>query len=169
MMRNFARRRYEEVDPSNRLVAAELERRWESMLQIQRTAEESLNRFRSETPSRLTSAQMQSIREMATDSPALWRSESTTAIDRQNIVRSLITDIVVEVIGNTERLAVTVNWAGGFQSRHESRRHVQSFDQLDASRQLAQRIQQLYNEGYPLVDIANQLNAEGYRASRAQR
>jgi hypothetical protein len=43
---------------------------------------------------------------------------------------------------------------------------VQSFDQLDASHQLAQRIQQLYNEGYPLVDIANQLNAEGYRPAK---
>ena len=36
----LARRRYEEVNPSNRLVAAELEKRWESSLQTQRKAEE---------------------------------------------------------------------------------------------------------------------------------
>ena len=41
----LARRRYEEVDPQNRLVAGELERRWESTLLEQRQAEESLERF----------------------------------------------------------------------------------------------------------------------------
>jgi len=47
----LARRRYEEVDPGNRLVAAELERRWETQLVAQRQAEESLHRFEQEQPS----------------------------------------------------------------------------------------------------------------------
>ena len=47
---DLARRRYEEVDPSNRLVAAELEKRWETALVTQRKSEEALNRFRQETP-----------------------------------------------------------------------------------------------------------------------
>jgi DNA invertase Pin-like site-specific DNA recombinase len=162
----LARRRYEEVDPCNRLVAAELERRWESLLQVQRKAEEALNRFRQETPTHLAAAQRQAILELANDLPKLWRSESTTPIDRQTIVRALITDIVVKVIGNTERLSVTVHWAGGFQTQHESRRHVQAFDQLEASEELAQRAGQLYNEGYPLSQIAKQLNAEGYRPAK---
>ena len=91
---------YEEVDPCNRLVAAELERRWESLLQVQRKAEEALNRFRQETPTHLAAAQREAILELANDFPKLWHSESTTAVDRQTIVRSLITDVVVKVIGN---------------------------------------------------------------------
>ena len=59
----------------------------------------------------------------------------------QDIVRSIIDDIVVEVLNNTERLSVTVHWAGGFESQHETRRHVQAFDQLDAAKELAHRIQ----------------------------
>jgi len=51
---DLARRRFEEVDPSNRLVAAELEKRWEAALVIQRKGEEMLNRFRHETPTTLT-------------------------------------------------------------------------------------------------------------------
>jgi hypothetical protein len=165
----LARRRYEEVDPSNRLVAAELERNWESRLQTQRKAEESLNRFHQETPSTLTADQRHSILQLASDFSALWHSSSTTDIDRQAIVRSLIKDIVVEVVDNTERLSVTVHWAGGFESQHETRRHVQSFDQLEAAPELAKRTQQLYNEGYPLSEIAKQLNHERYKPAKQER
>jgi DNA invertase Pin-like site-specific DNA recombinase len=166
---DLTRRRYEEVDPSNRLVAAELERAWESRLQTQRKAEESLNRFRHETPSTLTPDQHRSILELANDFSALWHSSSTSDIDRQTIVRSLIKDIVVDVVGNTERLSVIVHWAGGFESRHETRRHVQSFGQLEAADELAKRSQQLYNEGYPLSEIAKQLNHERYRPAKQER
>jgi DNA invertase Pin-like site-specific DNA recombinase len=166
---SLARRRYEEVDPSNRLVAAELERAWESRLQAQRKAEESLHRFRHETPSTLSAEQRQSILELASDFSALWQSSSTTAIDRQTIVRSLIEEIVVDVVDNTERLSVTVHWAGGFESQHVTRRHVQSFDQLEAAAELAERLQQLYDEGYPLSEIAKQLNYEGYQPAKQER
>jgi len=165
----LARRRYEEVDPSNRLVAAELERSWESLLQVQRKAEEALNRFRRETPTTLTPEQRHSISKLANDFPALWHSASTSDIDRQNIVRSIIDHVVVEVVDNTERLSVTIHWAGGFESRHETRRRVQSFDQLEASEDIAARIGQLYNEGYPLSEIAKQLNHEGYQPAKGER
>jgi hypothetical protein len=62
-----------------------------------------------------------------------------------------------------------MRWSGGFESRHEARRRVQSFRQLDAAKSLAQRIQQLYDEGYPLSEIARQLNAEGYHPAKGQR
>ena len=155
---DLARRRYEEVDPSNRLVAAELERSWESLLQIQRKTEEALNRFRQETPATLTPEQRDSILELANDFSQLWSSDSTTDVDRQTIVRTIINDIVVEVIENTERVSVTVRWAGGFESQHETRRRVQSFEQLDASEALVNRAQQLYNAGYPLSELAKKLS-----------
>ena len=166
---DLARRRYEEVDPSNRLVAAELERSWESLLQVQRKAEEAFNRFRRETPTTLTPEQRQSILELASDFSALWHSDSTTDVDRQSIVRSVIDHVVVKVIGNTERLSVTVHWSGGFASQHETRRRVQSFDQLEASEEIANRVQQLYDEGYPLSEIAKQLNHEGYYPAKGKR
>jgi hypothetical protein len=78
-------------------------------------------------------------------------------------------DLGNTVIDDTERLSVTVHWAGGFVSRHETRRRVQSFDQLDGSGELAKRIQQLYNEGYPLSELAKQLNHEGYRPAKGER
>jgi len=166
---DLARRRYEEVDPSNRLVAAALERTWESLLQVQRQTEEALNRFRKETPTTLTPDEKESISQLASDFSRLWNSDATTDVDRQNMVRSVIEDIVVEVVDNTERLSVAVHWTGGFTSQHETRRRVQSFDRLEASKELATRIQQLYDEGCPLLDIANKLNSEGYKPAKGER
>ncbi len=165
----LARRRYEEVDPSNRLVAAELERSWESSLQSQRKAEEALNRFRHETPKQLTAEQRQAIVELAHDIPRLWQSAAATNVDRQKIVRSLIDRIVVEVKYKTERLSVNIHWAGGFESQHEVRRRVNTFGQLEESAAIAKRIQQLYDEGYPLSEIARLLNQDRFKPPKGPR
>jgi hypothetical protein len=165
----LARRRYEEVDPSNRMVAAELERRWESSLQTKRKAEEALNRFRQEEPSRLTAEQRRAIVDLARDIPALWHSAAATNLDRQQIVRSLIERIVVDVQGQTERISVTIRWSGGFESHHDVRRRVNAFGQLEESAAIAARIQQLYDEGYPLSEIARLLNQDGFAPAKGPR
>jgi transposase len=164
-----ARRRYETVEPENRLVAAELERRWESALQVQRKAEEAYDRFCREKPSRLTAEQRESILALAQDIPALWHGSSTCNTDRQLIIRALIDQIVVEVLGGTERVSVAIHWAGGFESHHEIRRAVSRFEKLEAADEIAQRIRVLCDEGYRLPDIADQLNREGYCPARGEK
>lgn len=165
---DIARRRYEEVDPSNRLVAAELEQRWEAALMTLRKGEEELNRYRLEQPTALTIKDRENISRLAQDFRGLWESDSTSKKDRQDMVRILIERIVVEVIDGTERLAVTVKWAGGYTSQHESRRTVSTFDELEDSETLLSRTQHLYNSGYPRQAIVDQLNAEGFRSARKE-
>ena len=77
---DLAFRRYEEVDPSNRLVAAELERRWEQSLRDQRSAEETLDRYRTEQQEKLTPSRRAKIETLSADIPALWNAETTTGI-----------------------------------------------------------------------------------------
>ncbi len=164
-----ARRRYEAVEPDNRLVAAELERRWESALQSQRKTEEAFHRLCRERPSRLTTEQRESIFALAQDIPALWYDSSTSQTDRQVIVRSLVDRIVVEVLDGTERVSVAIYWAGGFESHHEIRRAVSRFEKLEAADAITKRIQGFFNEGYGLPDIANELNKEGYCPARGEK
>ena len=164
----IARRRFEEVDPGNRLVAAELEREWENRLQVQRKSEEMLNRFRNEKPVRLTPAERNRIETMSKDFGQLWESSTTTMIDRQEITRTLIEKIRVEVINDSEHLAVVIDWAGGFTSHHQSWRSLQVFDQLENSERLATRVKELYNGGYPLAEIAAVLNQEGFKSARGR-
>lgn len=163
---DIARRRYEEVDPSNRLVAAELEKRWEAALVTQRQCEEALNRFRQETPTTLTEEERLKITTLANDIRSLWTSESTSGKDRQDLVRILIERIVVDVVDATERLSVTVHWAGGYTSQHETRRTVSTFDELEGAEALFKRTQQLYNSGCPRLELIQRLNDEGFRPAR---
>jgi hypothetical protein len=164
-----ARRRYQAVEPENRLVAAELERRWESALQAQRKAEEALHRFSREKPSRLTAQQRESIFALSHDIPALWHDRSTGNVDRQMIVRALLDKIVVEILDGTERVSVAIHWAGGFKSHHDIRRLVCRFEQLEAADEITKRIRELLDEGCRLSDIAEQLNREGYCAARGEK
>ena len=163
---DLARRRYQEVDPSNRLVASELERGWEAALKVQSRSEEALNRFRQQSPMELTDEERSSITAMANDVRSLWNSESTENIERQNLVRVLVDRIEVDAVTGTERLLITIHWSGGFTSHHESRRRVQSFDDLEDSKALISRAQELYNAGYPREALAGQLNVEGYRPAK---
>ena len=160
-----ARGRYESVDHRNRLVAAELERRWEAALLEQRTAEESLDRFLQQRPLRLTANETARIQSLTTDIPALWRAQSTSGIDRQKILRVLVERVVVEVIGQSERIAVSIRWAGGFESEHEIRRAVGRFEQLESAGEIRSRIIALKQQGHTHEAIARQLNAEQFHST----
>ena len=111
-----ARRQYDAVEPENRLVARELERRWEEALKEQRRLEEEYARFRRNQPEGLSAAEREQIRSLARDLPALWQAPATTAADRQRIVRLLVEEVVVAVRGESERVDVTIHWAGGSSS-----------------------------------------------------
>jgi hypothetical protein len=57
----------------------------------------------------------QSIRRLAADIPELWSPASTTDTERKEIVRQVIERVVVEVEGDSERVGVHIEWAGGLQ------------------------------------------------------
>ena len=163
---NLARRRYEEVDPSNRLVAAELERRWEAALCEQRQAEEALSRLRRDHSRRLTESQVARIETLAADIPSLWHSANTSLIDKQHIVRELVDEVTVEVIDNIERVRVTIHWTGGYESHHEIMRAVGKFDQLEFADKIRDRILQMKRRGHTHQAVADDLNALGYQSAQ---
>lgn len=165
---DLARIRYEAVDPKNRLVAAELERRWEASLLEQRQAEETLDRFLSQQPSRLTAQETARIRALADDIPALWRAPSISGVERQTVLRTLVQQVVVEVLGGSERVAVSIRWAGGFESRQEIRRAVGKFTQLESSDVIRDRILPLKQRGWTHAEVAAQLNADHHRSASDQ-
>ena len=157
-----ARRQYDAVEPENRLVARELERRWEEALKEQRRLEEEYARFGRDQPRGLSAGEREQIRALARDLPALWHAPTTTAADRQRIVRLLVEEVVVTVRGESERVDVTIHWAGGFSSGHELVRPVQRYQQMADYERLLNRIDELREAGQTLAEVAEQLNREGF-------
>jgi len=158
-----AARQYHAVEPENRLVARELESRWEEALVKQRQAEEEYARFEHEQPSRLSEEEKQSIRDLSRDIPALWNAETTISKERQVILRHLVDRVSVDVQGETEVVDITIHWAGGFVSQHAQTRPVARYEQLQDYERLVARILELRESGRTCRQIADTLNDEGFR------
>jgi DNA invertase Pin-like site-specific DNA recombinase len=161
-----AARQYQAVEPENRLVARELERRWEHALREHRELEEQYDRFLAERPRELTPADHRRIEALAGDIPGLWHAPGTTIEERQRIVRCLVERITVAVRGPTEWVDVTIRWAGGMESRHEVRRTVNKYDQISNYSVLCARVVELRQAGATTEEIAERLNAEGFHRPR---
>ena len=106
---------------------------------------------------------MKMIESLAGDIPALWRAETTTVQDRQEVVRHLVERVVVAVQGETEWVDLAIHWAGGFVSRHEVRRPVSRVEQLRDYAELMRRVAELHGAGRTSRQIAEALNREGFR------
>ncbi len=163
-----AARQYHAVEPEDRLVARELERRWEETLREQRDLKEQYDRFVAEQPPVLSAADRRRIEALAADIPALWHAATTTVQDRQTIVRCLVERVTVAIRGKTEWVDVTIRWAGGMESRHVMRRGVLKYEQLSNYRALRDRMAALRQAGVTTADIAEQLNSEGFYPPRGR-
>jgi len=157
-----AARQYGAVEPENRLVARELERRWEAALQEAQVLEEEYARFCREQPAELTNGERNAIRQLSHNVPRLWNAAATTVEDRQEVVRMLLDRVVVDVQGDSEQVETTLHWAGGFTSCHRLVRPVARYEQLSNYRELLERIDALHRQGYSSGKIAEHLNEEGF-------
>lgn len=157
-----ARRQYAAVDPEHRLVARELERRWDEALRADQQLQADYLRFQRDCPTQLSAHERQQILALSQDLPALWHADTTTPEDRQTVARLLLEQVAVTVEGNTDRVDVELRWAGGFVSRHTLYRPVQTYQQLSNYDELVLRIDALRTERKTLSEIAATLNGEGF-------
>lgn len=157
-----ARKQYAAVDPDYRLVARELERRWDEALRADEQLQADYARFQRDSPTQLSSEECQQIQALAEDLPTLWHADSTTPEDRQTIARLLLEQVTVTIEGNTDRVDVELRWAGGFISQHALTRPVQTYQQLSNYQELIARIEVLRAQRKTLSEIATTLNAEGF-------
>jgi hypothetical protein len=106
-----ARRRYLAVDPTNRLVADQLEADWNTKLRELADAKDEYERATQAGNRPLTDEQQARIRALATDLPALWRNPATPIRERKRLIRLLVTDVTL-VRGN-EQITAHVRLTGG--------------------------------------------------------
>ena len=111
----LAERRYEAVDPDQRLVAAELEARWNAALQKVRDLEERVAKFDLGIKT-LPIPDKELLLSLAQDLPAIWHSPSADLRLKQRIVRILIEEIVADVEEESREVVLLIHWTGGRHS-----------------------------------------------------
>jgi Recombinase zinc beta ribbon domain/Recombinase len=158
-----ARRQYQLAEPENRLVARQLEKDWEAALAERQRLAEEYDRFTAARPRTLTAAEREQIRALAADLPAVWNADTTSDADRKQLIRHLIEQVRVTVLGTSEKVDVEIAWAGGHRTSAQITRPVACLTQLSYYPQLAARARKLAGSGCTTAQIAQRLNAEGFR------
>jgi DNA invertase Pin-like site-specific DNA recombinase len=109
---SLAARRYELVDPAKRLVARELESRWNITLERVAQLEQRLTRMDANAASR-PEIDRESLLALAHDLPAAWNAPGATMRTKQRLTRILIQEVVVDLDDASHEAVVTVHWTGG--------------------------------------------------------
>ncbi|MGB9387686.1 MAG: recombinase family protein, partial [Pseudolabrys sp.] len=119
---DLAERRYEEADPSNRLVAGTLEKRWNDAMQRMIELEAEVAKFELQAMRSLTPEQKQQVLQLGKDFPRLWKAATTSACDRKRMLRLLIRDITVVKGAEPKLLHLQIRWQGGATETIDVRR-----------------------------------------------
>ena len=163
---HLARRRYEAVDPDNRLVAAELERRWEEKLLAQRQVEDEAERVQ-QRPMPLTLAPelRRQLEHLEQTLPTLWNTGEISNEHKKRLLRTLITRVIATRLA-PDRVELKIVWVSGHFSCFTVIPPIHR--QADASNyeQLLGRIRTLVESGKTDAEIVRQLNDEGYHTAR---
>jgi DNA invertase Pin-like site-specific DNA recombinase len=160
-----ARRQYDAADPANRLVAAELERRWNQALTTEAHVEAELATLQQGRERPLSDAQKRELLALARDLPRLWDDPQSSPEHKKRLLRIALKEIIATSEGETIRLVL--HWQGGdhtqieFQKIHTGRhRYVTDDDVVEIVRMLA-RIE-------PDARIAAILNRNQRRTAHGQ-
>ncbi len=134
-------RQYDAADPENRLVASELEARWNKALTRVGEIENKIASHQTATPqpSPLSASQMVAL---AGNLRAVWTAPSTDARLKKRIVRTLIHEVVADLDDVASEIVLVIHWVGGVHTerrlpkRRRGQRNATPDDVIEAVRQL---------------------------------
>lgn len=160
-----AQRQFDVVDPGNRLVAAELERRWNERLAQVSQCQAKLETLDAQAGTNLTPQQRDELLALGADLPRVWDHVSASNELRKRILRTVIKEIVASVAD--ARIELVVHWQGGdhtelsvAKNRRGQHRWTTDAEVQTLITQLARQL----NDG----SIAALLNRLGHRTGRDQ-
>jgi DNA invertase Pin-like site-specific DNA recombinase len=109
---SLASRRYEAVDPNKRLVARELESRWNATLERVAELEAKIARLDTAATAR-PQIDRAGLLALAHDLPAAWNAPGADPRTKQRLTRILIQEVVIDVKDDAKEAVVTIHWSGG--------------------------------------------------------
>src|SRR4051794_3117703 len=165
----LAERQFDRVDPDNRLVAAELERRWEAALVELRRAEAALAQraaaVASAEPGTIDPRLRAKVVSLGQRLPGLWADPGVSRAHKKALLRCLIDKVVLRRSAR-DRAAVRIVWRGGAVSELEVMMPVNALAALPGYAAMEARVLALARAGTDDVAIARTLTAEGHRSAR---
>lgn len=160
-----ARKQFDACDPDNRLVADELERRWNTALQQVRGLELRLAEQAADRAEPI--ATVEEFIDLASDLESVWNLPGTDARLKKRIVRTLVEEVIADVDPDAAEIIFHIHWKGGVHTevrlprRRRGQMNHTSKDVVAAVRSLAR----LCSDDV----IAGVLNRNGLKTGRGNR
>ena len=159
-------RQFRRVDPDNRLVTAELERRWEAALRERKTAEAACTQRMQPTDTAegaLAPEIHAAFLDIGRTLPDLWQTDVLAQPQRKALLRCLIDKVIVHRAPRDE-VQTRIVWKGGATTTFAVPVTVGAFADLQGAAAMEQQILSLCATGHTDEAIAVQLTQQGYRS-----
>ena len=162
---HLAERQYNAVDPENRLVAGELERRWEEKLHQLQEIQEAHQRFQqTSAPTKLAPELRERFRHISETLPELWPELANG--QKKELLRSLIARVVLNRPA-PDRVEVKVVYISGHYTVACAQPPVAHQEDVTGFEEMVERIRVLWQEGLADEQIAARLTEEGFHTARS--
>ena len=163
----LARRRYEAVDPDNRLVAGNLERDWEEKLREVEVLNKEYAERACQPPLRIDEAERSRLHELATDLPRLWCARTTKSSDRKRVARILIREVWLTQNDEPRLTRVQIHWQTGAVTEAQVERPLPIGLRFRTPANVVDRIRQLARSKRA-GEIAAELASEGLKTAQGK-
>jgi DNA invertase Pin-like site-specific DNA recombinase len=173
---SLAERQFQKTDPDNRLVAAELEKRWEAALRELRAAEDESNEqargdgaalaaLAALPPDPLDEATRQALIAAGTSLPQWWRAGRFTREQQKALLRCLIDKVVLHRLA-ADRVRCRIVWRGGETTTSDIAVSTGALCRMTGFADMKQRILAAAHSGQSDDQIAADLTHDGFRSPR---
>ena len=162
-----AQKQYDAADPQNRLVADELERRWNQALQRVQEIEVRIEQHvhgqgKTTTPTR------EEFDDLAAKLEMVWNCPDTDIRLKKRIVRALIHEVVVDVNPPAGEVILVIHWKGGVHTELRLPRRRRGQNSAQTSKEIIDTVRVLTRICSDEV-IAGVLNRNGLLTGRGNR
>jgi DNA invertase Pin-like site-specific DNA recombinase len=161
-----AQKQYDAADPDNRLVADELERRWNEAWLHVRELEQQVEQQKQQAPAR--PSRPEEFAELAAELEAVWQHPDADARLKKRIVRTLIREVVVDVDAAAGEVILVIHWKGGVHTELRLPRRRRGQNSQHTSPEIVAAVRVLAQICTDPV-IAGVLNRHGLRTGRGNR
>jgi DNA invertase Pin-like site-specific DNA recombinase len=161
-----AQRQYEAVDPCNRLVAAELEARWNTALSQLGEAEARLE-TQQQSQASLSEEERSRLLGLGSNLNAAWNDSSAPIDLKKRIIRTLIHEIIVDVNHSSATVEMQMHWAGGVHTALKVRKNKPGRNANATDRDVVELVRELALV-QPDSYIASTLNRLGYHSGNGK-
>jgi hypothetical protein len=159
-----ARRQFDAVEPENRLVATELEARWNGALTQVAEAEARLATA-GKVAEPLSERQKQELAALSEDLMALWNHPEAPIPLKKRILRTVLTEILIDTEADSATHRLRLHWAGGVHTELRVERNKPGQHRHSADRSVIDLVSDLAKICQDKT-IAAILNRLGYKTGQ---